>query len=452
MELLKAFGNNLLFWTTPIVLGASLLLTIKTRFVQFRKIPQMFYLFFSLLFKRPKKDQRGGTVQAGRALFTAMSTTIGISTIVSPVIAIRLGGPGAMLGFLLATILGAAVNFTEVTLALTYRKQNPEGGVSGGPMQYLQDEIAPLLAKWYAFFAFILLLGWTGAQANQLAAILGTEVLGIPHWGTGLFLAVAVLLLLVGGIKRIASFSAKLVPFMFVVFLVGSLWIIGANLDKIPAICSLVLRSAFTPQSFAPGFVVGGIFSAIRWGVFKGLQSNEAGVGTQGIPHSMANTEGAVDQGILAMIATYSAGMICLLSSLVALITETWQDPTLPLGIAMVAKSFQSYFSTLGLFIVALSAFLFAFGTILGNSFNGSQCFLYLTKRKGVVYYYLATALLIFFGSIVDVTMIWSVIDFLLVPVVVPHILSVVYLAYKRSDLLVETNLKPLPELMQTEG
>jgi len=209
-----------------------------------------------------------------------------------------------------------------------------------------------------------------------------------------------------------------------------------ANAEKLPAIIQMIVESAFTPKAFGTGVVIGGVMSALRWGMFKGLQSNEAGVGTQTIPHSMAETNGAVDQGVLAMIATYSAGLICILSSLVALMTESWLNPDLPLGINMVAYSFQSYFSTIGLVVVTLSALLFAFGTILGNSFNGSQCYIYLTKSRARSVYFAATGVLVFLGSIADVKMIWSVIDYLLVPVVLPHILSVVYLSYKQGDVL----------------
>lgn len=437
--LLKIIGDYFLFSTTLIVLGASLFLTCKTRFIQFRKIPYMIRLFFSLIFKRHKEKEGPSTVRAHKALFTAMSTTIGISTIVSPFIAMRLGGPGAILGFLLATFLGAAVNFTEVTFALSYRKTHPTKGIAGGPMQYLHDEIYPFLAKWYALFTFILMLGWSAAQANQLGSILSSPQLGnfaIPAWGTGIFLAIGITIILFGGIKRIANLSAKLVPLMFFLYVGGALWIIILNLDKVPDIVQIVFKSAFSPQAFSSGVVVGGIVSALRWGVFKGLHSNEAGVGTQTIPHSMAETEGPTEQGILSMIATYSAGFICILSSLVALVTESWLNPNLGLGIDMVAYSFQTYFSTIGLMIVAVSAFLFAFGTILGNSFNGSQCYIYLTKNRYLTVYYLATGVLIFTGSIVDVAAIWSLVDFMLVPVLVPHILSIVYLSHKQGALL----------------
>lgn len=445
MGWLVSLGDFFLFLTTPLVLGISLLLTIKTGFVQFRKLPHMLRLLFSLLFKRYLEKEKKGTVRAHKALFTAMSTTIGISTIVSPVIAIRIGGPGAVLGFLLATLLGCAVNFTEVTFALSYRKHHPVKGIAGGPMQYLQDEIRPFVAKWYALFGFILLMAWSAAQANQLGEILNSPLLGsfrIPNWITGLALAILVIIVLMGGIKRIANFSSKLVPLMFVLYVGGALWIILANFEKLPAICRMIFESALAPQTFASGVTVGGIVSALRWGVFKGLHSNEAGVGTQTIPHSMAETDGAVDQGILAMVSTYSAGFICILSCFVALVTETWLDPHLSLGINMVAASFQGYFSTIGVLIVVVSALLFAFGTILGNSFNGSQCFIYLSKNRYLNLYYLATAALIFVGCISDVAAVWSFVDYLLVPVLIPHILSIAYLSFKQGGRL-KPDLEP---------
>ncbi len=148
----------------------------------------MLKLFYTSLVSRGRAEGKK-TIKAHHALFTAMSTTIGISTIVSPVIAIRMGGPGAVLGFVLVTVLGAAVNFTEVTFALSYRKSHPEKGVSGGPMQYLKAEIHPLLAKGYAFFGVLLLMGWSAAQSNQLSEIFASPLLGsfaIPEWVTGL--------------------------------------------------------------------------------------------------------------------------------------------------------------------------------------------------------------------------------------------------------------------------
>lgn len=184
----------------------------------------------------------------------------------------------------------------------------------------------------------------------------------------------------------------------------------------------------------ASGTVVGGIVSALRWGIFKGIQATEAGVGTQSIPHSMAETTDPCAQGILAMLSTFTAGLVAFLSGCVALVTETWQDPQLPLGVSMVAASFKLYFSYAGIVIVTISTLLFAFGTILGNSYNGGQCFSYLTDNKRIYLYYAATAAAIFFGAILETKTVWSMIDFGLVFLVVPHMVALVLYVAKQSS------------------
>lgn len=436
---LNLLSSQLLLYSCLIILFASVLLSFKTRFVQFRMMPQMFRHIFSLFLRRKEVAEEQKTILAHKALFAAMSTTIGLSTIVSPFIAIRLGGPGALVGFLLTTFFGSAANFTEVTLALSYRKKMECGGVMGGPMQYLKDGIHPFLAKWYAFFCFILMVAWSSAQANQLADILNSRLLGsyqISPWITGVLLALLVVFVLIGGIKRIGALSGKLVPVMFFLYVTAALWIVFSNFSMLPKIFWMVVDSLNAPQAIASGAIVGGVASALRWGIFKGVQSNEAGIGTPTIPHSMSNTEIPIHQGILSMISTYSSGFICLLSGVVALMTDTWQDESIKLGINMVAESFALYFSYIGIVIVVISAFLFAFGTIIGNSYNGSQCFGFLTNNRFINYYYSVTALLIFLGSISEVKIVWTVIDFCLIPVAIPHILGIVYLAFKRHDLL----------------
>ncbi len=428
-----------LFVGSLVILAASLVLTIKTRFVQIRMIPQMFSLLGTLLLKRNSAKEGKHSIKAHKALFTAMSTTIGISTIVSPIIAIKLGGAGAVLGFILATFLGAAVNFTEVTFALRYRKKAADGKILGGPMQYLHDEVAPFLAKAYAVFVFLLMMAWSCCQSNQLAEILNSPFTGsfrIPNIVTGVVIAALVIGVLLGGVKRVADLSTKLVPLMFFLYIGTSLWIIFCNTGKLGAAFELILTSAFSPKALGTGAAVGGIVSALRWGVFKGLHSCEAGVGTQAIPHSMAETSAPAHQGVLAMLSTFTACFLCVLSSLVALLTEPWLDESLSLGIHMVAKSYQLYFSYWGIVVLLVSTFLFAFGTIVGNSFNGSQCFTYLTKGKYLTFYYLATAFVIFSGSIADVAFVWSNADFILIPTVLINTLGIVYLTFKKKELL----------------
>ena len=383
-----SYIDQILFFAALILLAASIFLSIRTRFVQIRTLPVM----IRTLFQREETGKDSHTVVPKRALFTAMSTTLGLGTMISPVIAIKLGGPGALVGYLLASLFGAATTFTEVSLCVAHRKRLSNGTIEGGPMQYLRDLVSSSLAKWYALCTFILLAAWSGAQSNQLAALFDSQLftpLNIPKEATGFFLALFVLLLLGKGIQWIADLSAKLVPVMFTLYVGGCLWIIGANIDKLPSIFSVICSSCVSPCAFASGTLLGGIASAMRWGIFKGVHCTEAGLGTQTFPHSMAQTSNPTHQGIIAMISIYSAGLVAILGGLVALITNTWQDQTLPLGISMVVRSFEIYFSWAGIAIVGIAAFLFSVGTVLGNAYNGSQCFLFLTQRRHLTLYFI---------------------------------------------------------------
>jgi AGCS family alanine or glycine:cation symporter len=430
----KIISDTLLFIACLCILGGSLYLTFKTRFVQLKCFPALFKMIGSAF---SKKQNVGGdfTIAPHRALFTAMSTTLGLSTIVGPVIAMNIGGPGALLGFLLTSFFGMAATYFEVKLSVEYREKLKSGVIMGGPMQYLKRIFSPKIAKWYAVSCMLLMIVWCGAQANQLSAILDSPLLEgmrVPTYVSGIVVALLVFVTLMGGIKRIGALSAKLVPIMFALYLGASLWIIFSNLSQLMTGLALVWSSAFSPYAMANGALVGGIVSALRWGIFKGTQSCEAGIGTQAIPHSLAETKDPVAQGTLAMISTLTAGVVAFISGCVTLVTNTWQDPSLPLGISMVAASYEQYFSYFGVLIVAISTLLFGFGTILGNSFNGSQCFGYLTQNKKIYLYFLATVGMIFFGSVAEVKTFWSMIDIVLAGMAVPHIAALVVYAYRQ--------------------
>jgi alanine or glycine:cation symporter, AGCS family len=428
--------DYILFGCCIFILAGSIALTIKTRFVQLRLIPQLFRM---LKASRRQKNNDQHTISPLKALFTAMSTTLGISSIVGPVMAIKLGGPGALLGFLLSSFFGSAATFVEVNLSIQYREKLPSGGYMGGPMQYLKHIISPKAAKFYALCGLVLMTVWSAAQANQLAAILDSPLLGdyrISTLSSALLITALICVSLMGGIKRIGALSAKIVPAMFTLYVGSCLWILGSNLDQLGSILQLIFRSVFTPYELATGAVVGGIVSAIRWGIFKGTQATEAGVGTQAIPHSMAETKDASSQGTLAMLSTYTAGAVAFLSGCVALITNTWQDPSLPLGMSMVAASFNQYFSYIGVAIVSISAFLFGFGTILGNSFNGSQCYAFLTNNKHKKYYLIMTLIMILVGAASDAQFIWSHIDIFLACMIVPHMTALLLHAFRKPQPL----------------
>lgn len=379
------------------------------------------------------------TIQANKALFTAMSTTIGIASIVAPAIAIRLGGPGTLVGFMIASLLGGAVSFTEVTLALAYRKKLKDGTIMGGPMQYLKA-IHPTFAQWYAYAGFILLVVWSARQANTLSDLLNPY--HMPRHFTGAFLAIFVVFSLIGGIKRVGEIAQKLVPAMFLLYTSASLWIVLCNLNKLPGIFELIFKSAFSKEILLGTGIGSSILYVMRWGLLGGFQNNEAGMGTSSIPHSMADIKSPISQGILSMIAIYSHGLLCILSGLVVLLTGTWKDPAIDVGINIVNTSFTYYFSNIGAITLAISAILFAYTTILGNSYNGSQCFFFITKNKYAKCYYWLTAILIFLGTIFDVKLIWVVTDFFVLAVALPNIVGILILMFRRKDLFTKQLLK----------
>jgi alanine or glycine:cation symporter, AGCS family len=433
--MLGTICDTILFAACIIILTATIFISIRTRFVQIRLLPNILKGLFS------KSGEGKHTIKPYKALFTAMSTTLGIGTIVGPVIAISLGGPGALLGFLLTSFFGSAATFVEVNLALKTREKLPNGQISGGPMLYLKKIFSPLAAKWYAGCCFVLMTAWSSAQANQLAAILDSPLLGeyrVPTMISGAVIGLLIFALLTGGIKKVGAIEAKLIPIKFIVYVGACLFILLSDLPKLGEILGVILTSAFKPYAMASGALIGGLMSALRWGIFRGIQTCEAGVGTQTIPHSMAETNDPVGQATIAMLSTYAAGLIAFLSGCVALMTNTWQDPNLPLGMSMVAASFQMYFGTWGLIGIASCAVIFAFGTILGNGYNGSQAFGYLTQQKRLYYYYAVTALVIFLGCISDAKTVWSLTDIILTAMVMPHIAAlIVHVIKKEKEVVV---------------
>jgi AGCS family alanine or glycine:cation symporter len=429
-------SDTLLVIPFILVLIGSIILSFKIRFAQIRMIPQMISILLQSFFRR-RQASEGNTIQPHKALLTAMSTTIGIGNISGPIIAMGLGGPGALAGFILATVFGCATTFVEVSLALAYRKKLSDGTIQGGPMQYLQDGLHPFLGKLYAYAGFILLVAWSSAQSNTLAVVL--EPYGIARSLTGLFLAITMIFVLVGGIKRLGELNEKLVPLMFIVYCTAAFWILLANADKIGGAISLIFNSFFTWQS-AVGATAGlGFQQALRHGLARALQANEAGVGTSTFPHSMAETKDPVRQGILAMVSVYSNGFICLLTGLMVLVSGVWGDPNVTPDISMLSKIMEVHFGFLGPALLAVCAFLFAYGTILGNAYNGSQCFLYVTKNRWLYFYYFMAAVSVFLGTLFGVKFVWTMIDFFIIPVAVPHMIGIVILALKKDKTTIET-------------
>ena len=442
--IIGTFTESMLFIAGLFLVLGSFLITVKSRFIQVRLLSSTLRVLFSSLFSSGKEGN-DHTVPPYKALFTAMSTTAGIGTMVAPVIAIHFGGPGALLGFLLTSFLGSAATFTEVALCIQYKEKRKDGSIIGGPMTYLRALFSPIAARWYALLCLVLMVSWSGAQSNQMAALFDSPLLGeyrISKALCGFAVASLVVFFLMGGIKRIGTLATKLLlPAHFILYVAACLWIIGTNYDRLGEVLSMIFSSFSTPYQMASGAVVGGVVSAVRWGIFKGIHVCEGGIGTQTIPHSMAETDDPVAQGTLAMLSTYTAGFISFLSGLVSLLTGTWQCSELPVGMSMVAASFQLYFSSLGIVIVAVSVLLFGFGTILGNSYNGSECFCFLSERKRMKAYFLTVAGVVLLGALSDVKVFWSFTDSLLAVMAILHMSALVYAAFVLRPQEVETRV-----------
>ncbi len=419
--MLAAFAEFFLVSTFMLVLAVAVFLTVHSRGIQFRGLGLM-----AKLLLRPSPQAETSRVSCRRALFAAMSTTIGIGNIVGPVVAIGFGGPGALVCYVLASVFGAATTFSEVSLALRYRHIRADGYIEGGPMPYLRAGLTPWAAKIYAACGCVLLLGWSTNQSNTLGGLLAPH--GVSPVVTGLFLGGSVLLVLLGGVQLVAAVSARLVPVMCALYCAATCYVIFCHIDRLPAVTQLILSSFWKPQALVSGVGVHTVLEMLRWGLARAVQANEAGVGTATIVHSQACGTSSTEQGVLAMASVYANGFLCVLTGVTVLVSDAWQAPNTAFDITLLAKVFLDHLPRLGPWPLIGCAFMFAFGTIVGNCYNGGQCFLYLVQRRRLVWYHLAAALTVFAGTLCDLRFVWSLVDFLILPVVLLHLFVVLRL------------------------
>lgn len=407
------------------LLVCSIILSIKTRFIQVRAFPRI----FSLLKRSIEQgEETTTTIAAHKALFAAMATTIGIGNITGPLIAIGMGGPGALVGFFLATLFGSASTFVEVTYARTFPDPAPRAERIGGPMFYLNKVYPHWVGTLYAGAGAILLLAWTGAQSVNLAQLLTPY--HIPPLVCGCLLALVTLIVLSGGIKRFSEVANNLVPAMFILYIGAVGYILLSNYEAIPHAFGLIFQDCFSTTGLKGGVAGFGLAHMMRWGLARGFSSNESGIGTTTIPHSFAESENAVSQGLLSIASVFSNGLLCISTGLAILTTNThlqYGENT----IGLITELFARYFPFFGPLILIMSALLFVVTTALGNSYNGSQFFVYAYGKKQLSLYYLLTLTVIVISSVASVSVIFDIVDYLTIPVIIPHCIGLVLIAYK---------------------
>jgi alanine or glycine:cation symporter, AGCS family len=415
--------------TTVLFLVVGVTLTIKSRFIQFRALPRLWRLLTSGV--KHHHNEKEKMINPFHALLTAMSTTIGMGNVVGPSIAIIAGGPGALFWLVIFGFFGAVTKFAEVMLAITLRKKLPDGNILGGPTQYLRD-IHPLLGEWYGVVTVFLFAGWSGMQANTLASTYALE--GISPYVTGTVLAVIVFVVLLGGIKRIGEVASKLVPFMFIMYVTFAMGILLSDISALQDAISLIFSHIFNPCAAVSGFIGATIFTAVRTGVLRNMYITESGLGTSSIAHSMADTDSARDQSILAMFSVIADMILSTLSGLLVIVTGIWMRGDF--SNTLVYEVFKSYSPGVGKFVLLISITLFVLTTVIGNSYNASQSFASFTKHRGLIWYYIFLCLVIFAGALVEVPIAWAIMDILLVVVAVPHLAGVLYLSFKHKKIL----------------
>jgi AGCS family alanine or glycine:cation symporter len=407
------------------LVGTGLYLTIRMGLIQIRGFKHAWALISG---KYDKKEDEG-EVTHFQALCTALSATIGTGNIAGVATAIASGGPGAVFWMWVTAVVGMATKFTSCSLSLFFRKVNKDGSVSGGPMYYLEKG---LNQKWlgvlFAFFALIASFGIGNmVQANSVAEPLLSS-LKIPKHVTGIVIAFLVWLVIIGGIKRIARVASFIVPFMAVVYVLSSLVIIASNFQHIPYVIKLILRHALSPTAAVGGFAGATVAQVIRYGVARGVFSNESGLGSAPMAHAAAKTKYPIREGLVAMLGPFvDTIVICSMTAFVILATGMWTSGET--GAVLSASAYNTGLPVIGNYTVTFGLVFFAFSTMLSWSYYGDRCAQYLFGNKAVIIYRWVFVLLIIVGAVVQLEFVWNISDAMNGLMAIPNLIGLLALS-----------------------
>ncbi|MFC1564562.1 alanine/glycine:cation symporter family protein [candidate division KSB1 bacterium] len=450
-------------YTISLLLGTGIILTIATKFIQFRKFGMGFKFTMLGAMHKDESSKDTGDITPFQALMTSLSSTVGNGNIAGVAMALCYGGPGAVFWMWVTAMVGMATKYSEAVLAVHYRKTAEDGSMSGGPMYYIRKglvdfpvvgKLAVPLATVFAFFGAWTALFGTGnmMQANSIALVFSTEF-NIAPYITGAIIFVLVGLVILGGIKRIGRTAEILVPGMIVLYFGCALYILIMNYSQIPAAFALIFKSAFQSQAVFGGAVGYSIMIAIQQGVRRGLLSNESGLGSTPIAHAASKARNPVRQGLIAMFDTFiDTIVVCTITALVIIvsgqyITNLGAAETFAISdairdaagnvnedmvsTALTAAAFNSTIPFGGK-IVALSSALFGYSTLIGWYYYGERCFEYLFSLKKIKYYKIIYVCLTFVGSILqkeNLTIVWNLGDLSNGLMAVPNLIGLVFLS-----------------------
>ncbi len=405
-----------------LLVGTGIFLTFKLRLLQVRKL----FPGFKIAFTPSKCNDSEGDISQFQALMTALAATIGTGNIVGVSTAVVAGGPGALFWMWLSAFFGMAIKYAEAILAVRFRERKANGLMAGGPMYYIKNGMnSKWLASAFAFFGAFAAFGIGNMVQSNSVAMVVKENFGVSEIYTGIILTVFTGLVVLAGIKGIGKATGVMVPAMATFYMAGGLFIIFMNLDKIPGVFSLILGDAFTGKAVAGG----ALGTVIRFGVARGVFSNEAGLGSAPIAAAAAKTDMPGRQALVSMLGTFiDTIIVCSVTGIVVVMSGAWQDGDLN-GAALTSNAFNGFLPGMGKYIVAIGLIFFAYSTILGWCYYGEKYFEYLVGVKAVIGYRIVYTLAVFVGAVSSLSLVWNLADIFNGLMAVPNLIALVALS-----------------------
>lgn len=438
------------YFLIPLLCGTGLYFTIRLGGVQVTKFGMGWKRLFGNFSLKGKEAGKHG-MSSFQAVATAIAAQVGTGNLVGAMTALIMGGPGAIFWMWLAAFAGMATNFAEACIAQVYKTKDASGQTVGGPAYYISEGLgnngfSKFLAGFFAV-AIILALGFMGnmVQANSISDAF-QNAFHIPTWVTGVVLALIAGAIFMGGVKRIASVTEKIVPIMAIVYIAVGLVVIGLNAKHIPEMFVVIFKGAFNPRAVWGGALGFGIGRAARYGIARGLFSNEAGMGSTPHAHAVANVKHPVEQGVLGIVAVFIDTFIVLNITVFTVLSSgvikfEGGEPVMK-GIKLVQEAFSQHLfgSGFGYIFVAICLLFFAFSTIIGWYYFGETNIRYLFGTKALLPYRLLVVAFVFLGSLLKIDLVWELSDFFNGIMVIPNLIALIVLSGTVAKLLKDYN------------
>ena len=427
---------NSIVWGPPMLILIStvgLIFSVRLKFFQFSQRKLWTKQTFGTIFKKKIKNKKN-EITPFQAVSTALASAIGTGNVVGVATAITLGGSGAVFWMWCAAFLGMMTIFAENVLGVKYRKINNDGKNIGGPMYYIENGLhSPWLARFFAFACILASFGMGNmTQANSIAVSLEKSFKISPQL-TGIIISILIGFIILGGITRISKISEKLVPFMALFYILGGLIVIIAHIDNLPKAFFDIISGAFNFKSVAGGASGFTVSNAIKFGISRGVFSNEAGLGSSPIIHSASNETEPVIQGMWGIFQVFIDTIIVCTITALCILTSTTVSTSNDAAL-LSSQAFCSTFGSLGEYFVTTSISLFAFATIIGWSYYGERCVEYLFGKKNLFIYRAIYTLFILFGSVMHLDLVWSISDTFNGLMALPNLFALLFLSKQVVD------------------